>query len=111
MALHDMAVEPVAELHAAFEVDRSACFTNADIRLIDGLSNCSSGLFIGIQIYDGQTNAIVRNALVYFQFGRDSSLDCDVKIVIFFSDVGYDSERFDYSGKHGFILLHLLLQK
>jgi hypothetical protein len=100
MALDDMAIEAAVEGHAAFEVDEVIGLPGVKVGFIQGLEDGGYAVGIVPGFFYGQADAVVGDALVDLQLGREGGLDPEG----FVGSIGLDgldfAEGFDDSGEH-----------
>jgi hypothetical protein len=101
VALDDVAVQPSVKGHAAFEIDKIAWLPGIKVGLFEGFFYGGHAVGIGAYFFDGQTNAVMGNALIDFQFCREGRLDPEYPVGAGGFHGFYCAERFDDTGEHG----------
>ena len=108
VTLNDMAVESAVHEEASFQVDEVAGFPVAQIGLFQGFPDGGHAVEIVFELFDGEADAVVGDALVYFEFAREGGGDPECLIGAVGLD-GFDfAEGFDDAGKHRALISHFL---
>jgi hypothetical protein len=100
MALDDVAVKAAVHDQASLEVDEIAGLPGVQICLFEGFFDGCYAVEVVFELFYGQTDAVMGNALVDPEFGGDGGFDPECFIGAVGFDGLYFAERFDYSCKH-----------
>ena len=100
MSLDDVAVKPAVHDQASLEVDKIAWLPGVQVALFEGFFDGCYAVEVVLELFHGQADAVMGNALVDLKFGGDGGLDPECFIGAFGFDGLYFSEGFDDSGKH-----------
>jgi len=101
VTLDDMAVEPAVHEQGSFEVDEDAGLPGSEVGLLEGLFDGGYAVGVTFHFLDGETGAVMGDALVDLQFGGEGGLDPECPVAARGFDGSYRAEGFDNSGEHG----------
>ena len=107
--LHDVSVQPVAQLHRTLHIDLRSYFQLAQVGFLQGFVYRRHGVFVPGYIHHRQAHAVVGDALVYFQFPGKIAAHRNVQITALFFQAGHHGHRFHYSCKHICLLSFYLI--
>lgn len=100
VALDDVAVEPIAEPHAAFEVHAGARLPGAQGGQSEGFCDGRHGPCSGFEGNGGEADAVVGNALVYADLVREAPFHREMHICALLTHSAHRAYSFDDSRKH-----------
>ena len=102
-----MAVEQRVGPHAALQIDRIADTEPPEIRFEQRLADRRGRVPVALDRYDRQADPVMGDALIDFQFVRERAFEREMPVPAFFADRGDAGCGFDYSRKHGLLLVFM----
>lgn len=102
-----MAVEQRVGPHTALQIDRIADTEPPEIRFEQRLADRRGRVPVALDRYDRQADPVMGDALIDFQFVRERAFEREMPVPAFFADRGDAGCGFDYSRKHGLLLVFM----
>ena len=103
MALHDVAVQATVHRHRTLDVDAVALLQQAKVGAEQRLLHRRHGVATVLDAHHSEADAIVGNALVYFQLIDKAATEREVDILLVVTDGNDGCHLFYYTAKHIFI--------
>ena len=95
MTLHDVAVQPAVEYHAALHVDQITHLELSQIGAVECLAHGCYGILAVLYLHHSEAHAVVCHALVYLQFLYKRAREGEVHVVLLCSDGLHTGHSFD----------------
>ena len=95
MPLHDVAVQPAVEYHAALHVDQVTRLELSQIGAVECLAHGCYGILAVLYLHHCEAHAVVCHALVYLQFLYKRAREGEVHVVLLCSDGLHTGHSFD----------------